>query len=435
MRLEIAPGGRALLRDGRPFFWLADTCWSAFTNITMAEWTKYLDRRAAQGFNVLQINALPQWDRCGAEIDCQLFPLREDGLCYDFSVIRTSYFARAREMCAAAVERGFTLAIVVMWCNYVPGTWASEMFGGNIIPVQRVEPVVRTICESFREFAPVWLISGDTGFDSQESIERYRMVTDLVERYDPGGLKAYHIKGRYDGLPDEFALRADLYLYQSGHNAAAQAMSWQLAERFAARTPVRPVINSEPCYEQMGYSHRLYGRFRRPDIRRALWCSLLSGAGAGITYGAHGVWNWHQPGMPKNPLGGEGFLEAMPCQAALAFPGAGDFAFAKEILTAYEGAVPRPCQEILDAYGEEVRAALVKDDVWIYLPTNAPLPLRGDWAGWKACAIDLESKTSAPVAIRQAGACAQLSMHPFYQDALVILKRTSKASANGGDFD
>ena len=59
--------------------------------------------------------------------------------------------------------------------------------------------------------------------------------------------------------------------------------------------------------------------------------------------------------------------------------------------------------------------------VLIYLPTNAPLSLRGDWTGWRACAIDLESKARVPVAIRQDGACAQLSMHPFYQDALIIL--------------
>ena len=421
MRLEIAPGGRSLQRDGQPFFWLADTCWSAFTNIADDEWEAYLDRRAAQGFNVLQINTLPQWDRCGSLLDCQPFPRREDGICYDFSRILPGYFARAQKMCAAAVQRGFTLALVVMWCNYVPGTWASEMFGGNVIPEEAVEPIVRTVCESFRPFDPVWIISGDTGFDSEASICRYRMVADLVDKYAPSGLRAYHIKGRYDGLPDEFARRADLYFYQSGHNAAAQAMSWQLAERFAARTPVRPVINSEPCYEQMGYSHKLYGRFRRPDIRRALWCSLLSGAGAGITYGAHGVWNWQKPDMPKNPLGGEGFLEALPCRAALDFPGAADFAFAKSLFSKYGITAPTPCQEIIAQYADEVRAARTGAAVLLYLPTNAPLPLRGDWTGWRACAIDLESKACVPVAIRQDGACAQLSMHPFYQDALIIL--------------
>ena len=194
MSLRVSEDHTRLLRDGNPFFWLADTCWSAFTNISEDEWAEYLEIRAAQGFNVLQINALPQWDRCGTLLNESPFPLTEKGT-YDFSVIHPDYFRRAQEMCRAAVERGFTLALVVMWCNYVPDTWASHIFEGNVIPEERVEPIVRTICESFNQFDPVYIVSGDTGFDSEASIRRYRLVTDLVDRYAPGKLKAYHIKG------------------------------------------------------------------------------------------------------------------------------------------------------------------------------------------------------------------------------------------------
>ena len=56
------PSGGFATANGKPFFWLADTCWSAFTNISDDDWQEYLDLRARQGFNVLQINALPQWD-------------------------------------------------------------------------------------------------------------------------------------------------------------------------------------------------------------------------------------------------------------------------------------------------------------------------------------------------------------------------------------
>ena len=145
MRLQISEDHTHLLRDGKHFFWLADTCWSAFTNISDAEWDEYLDTRAGQGFNVLQINALPQWDRCGTLQGWQPFPLI-DGMRYNFSVMRPDYFRHAQEMCQAAVDRGFTLALVVMWCNYVPDTWASKIYGGNIIPEEQVESIVRTIC-------------------------------------------------------------------------------------------------------------------------------------------------------------------------------------------------------------------------------------------------------------------------------------------------
>ena len=62
---KLTVNGRrdGFLCDGKPFFWFADTCWSAFTSITEDDWDYYLTRRAEQGMNVLQINTLPQWDR------------------------------------------------------------------------------------------------------------------------------------------------------------------------------------------------------------------------------------------------------------------------------------------------------------------------------------------------------------------------------------
>lgn len=421
MALQVSPDHSHLTQNGKPFFWLADTCWSAFTNISDDDWQEYLDLRARQGFNVLQINALPQWDRCGTLENRHPFPFREGEL-YDFSRILPEYFAHARSMCRAAVDKGFTLAIVVMWCNYVPDTWASHIFGGNVMPPEAVEPVVKTICDSFNEFDPVYIVSGDTGFDSEASIQRYRLVTDLMDRYAPGLLKAYHIKGRYDGLPQEFGERADLYLYQSGHNAAGQEMAHLLAESFAARTPRRPVINSEPCYEQMGYSHKAYGRFRRTETRWALWNSLLSGAGAGITYGAHGVWNWQKPNMPKNPHGGEGFLQALPWYDAVLLPGVADFRFAKRFFEELSITAPVPCQNILAQYADFIRAARSGEHTILYVPTNAPLTLHGDWSTCSVTAIEPETGDTQRLEPRFDGSVTVLPMHHFLQDVLIVLQ-------------
>ena len=58
--LTVNEKGDGFLCDGKPWFWLADTCWSAFTSITLEDWDYYLTRRAEQGINTLQINTLPQ---------------------------------------------------------------------------------------------------------------------------------------------------------------------------------------------------------------------------------------------------------------------------------------------------------------------------------------------------------------------------------------
>ena len=71
-KLKIDSSQSNFLLDGTRFFYLADTVWSAFTNITLEEWDYYLKKRHEQGFNVLQINTMPQWDRCMS--DTGLYP-------------------------------------------------------------------------------------------------------------------------------------------------------------------------------------------------------------------------------------------------------------------------------------------------------------------------------------------------------------------------
>ena len=159
---QLRVNGRHLERDSQPFFWLADTIWTAFTNPTDDEWIEYLDQRASQGFNVLQINALPQWDRSGVPFDRYPYATEDHGKTFDFSCPVPEFWEHARWQLSEAVKRGFVPAIVVMWCNYVPNTWASNINPANIIPGELVEPVVRQICESFNEFDPIYVVSGDT---------------------------------------------------------------------------------------------------------------------------------------------------------------------------------------------------------------------------------------------------------------------------------
>ena len=107
---KITPDDRVLKRGSLPFFWLGDTCWSAFTNMTDAEWQDDIIKRAAQGFNVVQVNALPQWDRCGSTLGLYPCPT-QDGLHFTYDgTLNKAYFARAGRMAALAAHYGITLA-------------------------------------------------------------------------------------------------------------------------------------------------------------------------------------------------------------------------------------------------------------------------------------------------------------------------------------
>ena len=58
-KLAVHPNGYLVTATGQPFFYLADTVWMAFPNLTLDEWARYLAQRRLQGLNALQISILP----------------------------------------------------------------------------------------------------------------------------------------------------------------------------------------------------------------------------------------------------------------------------------------------------------------------------------------------------------------------------------------
>lgn len=409
--------------DGKPFFYLADTIWSAFTNVTDEEWEYYLKRRKEQGFTVLQINTMPQWDRCMSDIG--LYPFAtEDGQIFDFTKWNQEYYEHAKQMCQKAVDMGFQLALVVLWLNHVPGTWGSRMNDSNVMPETFVKEYVEKIVSEFDRFHPIYVVSGDTDFDTPEAVSYYRTALDIVCEKSPHSLKSLHIKRGYDVIPEEFLDKIDFYMFQSGHNKDGQDMAYRLPQLMLEKYPKKPVINSEPCYEQMGFSRKVYGRFLTKDVRKAAWSSILSGACAGVTYGAHGIWNWQKINKPVNPIMGEGFDTAQPWQEAIKYAGAWDYGWIRQTLKELHIQKLIPLQEQLIGAAEEIRMAQTDDGRYlIYLPHSTKIKINGSLKGYSARAIDLESKRVAQVGTTLKEDITQIEMHPFEGDALIILDK------------
>lgn len=357
-KITISDTKNCFEESSKKFFYLADTCWSAFTNISFEEWEEYLNYRSMQGFNVLQINILPQWDASESDIKIEPFNRNEDGT-RNFSLLNHHYFDRAEEMLEMAVNKGFTPALVLLWANYVPGTWASDISNKDILPLEIIEEYVKYVGEKFKKFNPIFIVSGDTDFPTEETIEYYRVALNTIKETAPKCIRAMHIRGRLMELPEEFesSNNINFYMYQSGHNSAHMDMPYLLAENFYKKVNKKPIINSEPCYEQMGYSRNLYGRFTQFDVRRALWQSLLSGGSAGITYGAHGIWSWHKQGKKFGIGIGECFDEPFYWRDALKFEGAWDYSFAKWLFDKYDLCGIKPIKNHIDK-SNEIRMAV-----------------------------------------------------------------------------
>lgn len=421
-RLKIGENKSGFTLDGKPFFYLGDTIWSAFTNVTLEEWEYYLHVRKTQGFNVLQINTMPQWDRCMSDVGVYPFAT-EDGMKFDFTTWNEEYYEHAREMCAMAVEAGFRLALVVLWLNYVPDTWGSNMMDINVMPEDFVGEYAQKIVEEFDEFDPIYVISGDTDFETEKAIQYYKTALDVICEKSPDTLKTLHIRRGYDFIPEELNEKIDFYMFQSGHNAKEQQMAYVLPENIRKKYPKKPMINAEPCYEQMGYSRQEYGRFGQREIRQAAWTSILSGACAGVTYGAHGIWNWQKRNCLTNPILGEGFDEPLLWQDAILFPGAWDYGLIKNVLKEFGGSEMVPASELIENVTEKIRMAAAGEKYLVYVPYNTKVRIGRELEGYVCRALDLQDKRMAKVELNIRDGRTVVSMHPFQQDVLLILER------------
>lgn len=409
-----------IFKDGKPFFYFADTCWSAFTNITDDEWDYYLFKRKKQGFNTIQINILPQWDASYTELEYKPF------IDNDPYQLNDGYFEHARKMCVKAKKEGFELALVVLWCNYVPNTWASNLFHSNVLPFDFIDGYVKKVHETFTDLNPMYVISGDTDFLGEDVISYYVETAKKLKNLAKDCLYTTHIKGRYSEIPSDLLNQLDFIFYQSGHNAKDLTMPYSLAEVMKEKYPNKPLINSEPCYEEMGYSGKMYGRWTRKEVRRAAYVSVLSGASAGITYGAAGIYSWHK--VKKNFASdlGEAFDTPKCWEEAMNFKGAWDYGYLANIIKELEVYNLKPRQELLVNNTTDIRVASDNGKILVYVPCNTSVKLHGDYSNCKIKAIGLDERFVCELESSYVDDVTRIEMHPFSEDALIIVENTIK---------
>ena len=418
-RLKVAPSQDYLLRDGKPFFYLADTVWMAFANLSLGAWSRYLSHRKRQGFNALQLSILPiTHDMSVGEETVKPFLKKADGD-WDFAAYNEAYFQKAETMVDLAVREGFVPVLGVLWCSYVPGTRCSQKSPvASAMPYEAVEPYAKYVAERFKAYDPMFFISGDTHFEAEAEADYYMTALRAVRAVCPAALVTMHLHPQ-GALPRAFMDEVDFYMYQSGHGR--QDAPYLLAETFTAYPVARPVVNSEPCYEgsgRFGDQSAERTRFNAFDVRKATYQSLLAGAKVGVAYGAHGVWSAHRPGMRF--LNAHRSLEPFAWEAALELPGAWDVAFAKWLFETYDLFELEPASIVMNE-DDEIRAATHADrtKLVVYWPYAAEVRLEFDLSGYRVLLIDLTSRRVVVPEVA-AGATSRIRMPRFNGDALLL---------------
>jgi hypothetical protein len=410
------------LVDGEPTFLLADTIWSAFSRPTPQEWRSYLRLRRRQGFTALNINTLSiPHDRSASSSTDERAPFRQknDGS-WDLDRPDPAYFTNARAMCETAVGHGMVPILIVLWCNYVPGTWGAELTPELVLTQAQTDAHVDRVAETFADLGVVFAASGDENFTDPRSVDRYERVLRRLRQRAPENLLTLH-PGVFVTQPPHLTGGdlIDYYSYQAGHDdewAAQPAIQATALRNLSVR---RPIVSMEPCYEGHGYGKGA-GRHTAADVRHASWTSVLAGAGAGLGYGAHGVWSWHRQGETFN---GEHFSGTpFPTDVALRFDGAWDMGLLRRLVERHELYDLNLRQDLLvnDRSGAYFALQEQPRRAALYLPHPFTATLDVDLSGWRVHSWNLGARNPDHPVVRHEAGRTVVEQPEFLSDALYL---------------
>lgn len=117
---------------------------------------------------------------------------------------------------------------------------------------------------------------------------------------------------------------------------------------------------------KIGAEH--YDRYHALDVRRAAWRAVLSGADAGLGYGAFGIWPWTDDSRPESKAKNIFTRELTPFdwRQCLQFNGAKELGYLKQLINRI---APNGLKPINDQ-DRNFFAAKNDNYILIYLPVN-----------------------------------------------------------------
>jgi hypothetical protein len=327
-RLKASDDQRSLVReDGTPFFYLGDTAWELFHRLDREEARRYLDNRASKGFTVIQVVALAELDGLNTPNRYGFTPL------VDNDPSRPSvkpgpdndYWDHVDWVIAAANERGLTIGLLPTWGDKWNKKWGV---GPVVFTPENAGVYGEWLGKRYREEDIIWIVGGDRPIESEEHAPIVRAMANGLRRGDGGAhLITFHPKGG-EGSAQYFHDDdwLDFNMRQNGH-VTEFTKSYATTLKDYNRTPIKPIIDGEPIYEDhpVSFKPQERGHSVAADVRRPLYWDLFSGA-FGHTYGHHSIWQMWQPG--RDPVN----FPLMPWHEALDQPGSGQMQYGRWLL-------------------------------------------------------------------------------------------------------
>lgn len=322
--------------DGKPFFWLGDTGWLAFSKLDREGVKKYFEDRKAKGFNVVQVMVLHNLNAVNVYGDQALM---NDNLTHQITspgndpnnASEYDYWDHVDYTLDVAQQNGIYVAMVPVW-----GTNVSKK--DSKVTKDQAEKYAKFLADRYKKRTNIiWLNGGDTKGNEFQDI--WNAIGTTLKTSNPNQLVTFHPFGRTDSSENfHNATWLDFNMFQSGHKTYAQETdptafkedNYKFVLRDLELKPKKPTLDGEPSYEGIphGLHDTLQPKWNANDVRRYGYWSVLSGA-AGYTYGHSAVMQFFRKG--DNPAYGNKVL----WNDAINDTGAGQMIYIKKLIEAF----------------------------------------------------------------------------------------------------
>lgn len=317
--LRVSENKRFLETEkGKPFLWMGDTAWELFHKLDREEATEYLENRAEKGFTVVQAVVLAELDGLRTPNALGDLPLID----LDPAKPNEKYFEHVDFIVNKAEELGLFIGMLPTWGDKVPNIIGGD--GPVVFTPENAGVFGKFLGERYKNKPIIWILGGDRNVDSDTTFHIWKNMAAGLRAGDGGRhLISYHPRGVHSSsywLHNEDWL--DFNMYQTAHFHRYQKV-YENAMHDYSLSPVKPTIEAEPAYEDIGMEFWTFeewrnnpevyktvfdsdnlvknreffkkGFFTDYDVRVHAYWDLLSGA-CGYTYGNNAVWQMFKKG-------------------------------------------------------------------------------------------------------------------------------------------
>jgi hypothetical protein len=301
-RLMVSQNGRYLVtQDSIPFFWLGDTAWELLHRCDRNEINIYLEKRASQGFNVVQTVVLAELDGLNTPNPYGHTPLENNDPRYP----NDEYFQHVDYAIQKADELDMYIALLPTWGDKL--NQKSWGVGPEVFDIDNARKFGEWIGARYKDRDNViWIIGGDRNpRENSNDVDVWNAMAEGIAskagEYE-STLMSYHPQPKEDGGSSTWFHNEpwlDFNMHQTGH-CANQGTYTHITHDYNLR-PIKPVLDGEPLYEDHPncFNAKELGHSIPEDIRRIMYWNIFAGA-FGQTYGCHDVWQMYS--LNKTPV-------------------------------------------------------------------------------------------------------------------------------------